>query len=413
MKISELHKPTLPLFSNQAITSWDFLVTSRFHSSYVKQAPYCSISLITGLNALHCHGTTVQVVDQRHQGEPYYTEVLMEILDSLHSLYENLKLNNLRKKDLWRLASLLCRICVCLSEASYVDFYVRDFPCLVSEVHFLQSTAATRAPPNLLRWLEICLRCGCLLADPKDLPFLILKENSTALCWSRKVVCFFSLLLGAERNGKKLSSGVYCNIANGTARTPEELTVLAMVAERFGHQHLDLLPIGVSLPIRHALDACRESPPSDWPAAAYVLIGREDLAMIFYSSLNEEEQSQSNANLPFYSPTYRLHVRPVAVPFSASENKNVDSTKLEDTDAPKSVEDGMEHIFNSSAQLRFGRDLRLNEVRRLLCSARPVAIQTPANPTATDQDFQQVESVATTVAPPSLNYNWGSVERIE
>ncbi|KAG0483613.1 hypothetical protein HPP92_011697 [Vanilla planifolia] len=81
-----------------AITSWDFLVTSRFHSSYVKQAPYCSISLITGLNALHCHGTTVQVVDQRHQGEPYYTEVLMEILDSLHSLYENLKLNNLRKK---------------------------------------------------------------------------------------------------------------------------------------------------------------------------------------------------------------------------------------------------------------------------------------------------------------------------
>ncbi|KAG0483614.1 hypothetical protein HPP92_011698, partial [Vanilla planifolia] len=49
----------------------------------------------------------------------------------------------------------------------------------------------------------------------------------------------------------------------------------------------------------------------------------------------------------------------------------------------------MEHIFNSSAQLRFGRDLRLNEVRRLLCSARPVAIQTPANPTATDQDFQQ------------------------
>lgn len=30
------------------------------------------------------------------------------------------------------------------------------------------------------------------------------------------------------------------------------------------------------------------------------------------------------------------------------------------------------------------------QVRRLLCSARPVAIQTSANPSASDQDLQQV-----------------------
>ncbi|KAL0382140.1 UNVERIFIED_CONTAM: Anaphase-promoting complex subunit [Sesamum calycinum] len=95
-----------------------------------------------------------------------------------------------------------------------------------------------------------------------------------------------------HQSGNKLSSGVTCNIASGLYRTREELTVLGMVGEKFGLQHLDLLPAGVSLPLRH---------------------------------------------------------------------------------------------------LRYGRDLRLNEVRRLLCSARPVAIQTPVNPTASDQDFQQTQ----------------------
>ncbi|KAH1073358.1 hypothetical protein J1N35_025686 [Gossypium stocksii] len=53
--------------------------------------------------------------------------------------------------------------------------------------------------------------------------------------------------------------------------------------------------------------------------------------------------------------------------------------------------DGMENIFSSCTQLRYGRDLRLNEVRHLLCSARPVAIQTSANPSASDQDLQQAQ----------------------
>jgi anaphase-promoting complex subunit 1 len=51
--------------------------------------------------------------------------------------------------------------------------------------------------------------------------------------------------------GKKLSSGVYCNISTGSYSSKEELTVLAMVGERFGLQQLDSLPSGVSLPLRH------------------------------------------------------------------------------------------------------------------------------------------------------------------
>lgn len=64
---------------------------------------------------------------------------------------------------------------------------------------------------------------------------------------------FYSLLLGAEREGRKLSTGVHCEIASGSARTREELTVLAMAGEKFGRQQLDLLPLGVSLPLRHVI----------------------------------------------------------------------------------------------------------------------------------------------------------------
>ena len=63
--------------------------------------------------------------------------------------------------------------------------------------------------------------------------------------------------------GEKPSSGVYGNLATGASSSSEELTAVAMVGEEFGLQQLDLLPADVSLSLRHALDKCRESPPTD------------------------------------------------------------------------------------------------------------------------------------------------------
>lgn len=154
-------------------------------------------------------------------------------------------------RDLENLSVLLCNIATALGEMNYVDHYIRDFPCIKSEVHSFCSVAVPRTPPCLFQWLEKCLRLGYNSADLRDIPFLVCKSKCHIISWARKVVAFYSLLLGAERIGKKLSSGVYCDIAKGSANTPEELTILAMVAEEFGRQHLDLLPIGVSLPLRH------------------------------------------------------------------------------------------------------------------------------------------------------------------
>ncbi|XWS56745.1 hypothetical protein CRYUN_Cryun09bG0111900 [Craigia yunnanensis] len=93
---------------------------------------------------------------------------------------------------------------------------------------------------------------------------------------------------------------------------------------------------------------------------------------------------------PHMSTPYMLHLHPVTIPSTVSDTIGLESTRFEDTNSiDGSMADGMENIFSCSTQLRYGRDLRLNEVRRLLCSARPVAIQTSVNPSASDQDLQQ------------------------
>lgn len=149
-----------------------------------------------------------------------------------------------------QLVVLLCEIANFLGEESYIDHYVRDFPFL-SKIIRRNQTSSPRSPPSLYRWLESCLLHGVDFANLDDIPPLARKNGSSCVSWSRKVVSFYSLLSGAENMGGKLSSGVSCKIASGSSSNPEEKMVLAMVAEGFGLQQLDLLPIGVSLPLRH------------------------------------------------------------------------------------------------------------------------------------------------------------------
>lgn len=61
-------------------------------------------------------------------------------------------------------------------------------------------------------------------------------------------------------------------------RSRAELAVETMVALDFTLEELDDVPYGVAIPIRECLRACQMSPPSEWPLAAYELVGRQDLA---------------------------------------------------------------------------------------------------------------------------------------
>lgn len=69
------------------------------------------------------------------------------------------------------------------------------------------------------------------------------------------------------------------------ASSPSERLVLAMVDEGFHLHDIDRLPYGVALPLRESLRSCRHMPPGDWPREAYLLVGRNDLAMMDASSM--------------------------------------------------------------------------------------------------------------------------------
>ncbi|KAL0709198.1 hypothetical protein Bca4012_016176 [Brassica carinata] len=371
-------------------SSWEFLLNSNFHKTYSRFH-----SGITSNNSLDLEG--IVPFDTKTGGGKIPSnsfELMVQSLDCLHAVYESLKMDNLRKQDLHQLAVLLCNIAKFLGEKCYIDHYIRDFPRLSETIRACTTLSSSRSPPNLFRWFENCLRRGSLPTNLDDLPDLIRKDGCSIVSWARKIVSFYSVLFGDKPAGQKLSSGVPCNIAPGSYSSNEELAILAMAGERFGLHQLDLLPSGVSLPLRHALDSCRESPPADWPAIAYVLLGREDMALSVFRNLSSSKEFESNTSLISMSIPYMLHLHPVIVPSSLSESVGMENTKIEDTSSVDgSVIDGMEHIFNSYTQLRYGRDLRLNEVRRLLCSARAVVIQTAANPTISDQEQQQAFTV--------------------
>ena len=96
-----------------------------------------------------------------------------------------------------------------------------------------------------------------------------------------------------------------------------------------------------------------------------MLLGREDLALscLAHSCKFKELETQTNVNLVSMSPPYMLLLHPVTIPSTVSDTIGLESTRFEDTDSiDGSMADGMENIFSCSTQLRYGRDLRLNEV---------------------------------------------------
>ncbi|KAF7837560.1 myosin-6-like isoform X2 [Senna tora] len=330
------------LMSQKHLTSvshsaWDFLLSSQFHRNFCKINTISGISRAASLDQQEANSPSSAMDGTQVSANAFNCELLMETLESRHAVYESLKLDNLRKGDLELLAILLCNIAEYLGEENYLDHYSRDFPGLSTQFLISRTSISwkRKTPPNLFRWLEKCLQHGCTSANIKDLPPLICKDGSSVASWARKIVSFYSILSGAKFFGKKLSSGVYCNVATGTHCSKEELTVLAMVGERFGVWTTTARLTPLRCISSTASYKCRDSPPNDWPSAAYVLLGRQDLAM---SSLTREckyreIERPTNVNVISMSMPYMLNLHPVTISSTISDAIGLEGTKFEDTDS--------------------------------------------------------------------------------
>lgn len=79
-------------------TSWEFLLNSNFHKNYSELKLISAISSKMSLESQASDSSKSYSDGGQGLEKLSYPEPLKEILDSLHAVYENLKLDNLRKR---------------------------------------------------------------------------------------------------------------------------------------------------------------------------------------------------------------------------------------------------------------------------------------------------------------------------
>ena len=386
------------------------------------------------------------------------------LVRGLHLVYEDMKLNVLNHCHLRSLAVLLFRVAVTIGRPDYMDHYARDFGDLygsVSEEELKQTSASLAdvmqelpSPPNIFKWVMDTIQGHTSKYD-------LFPPGSDSPCeLTRKVCHFFDVLTrqnsavsrsGSGRFGS--SSGMrggatpkraseYSPSASqmdtsfpsplstpetrraeadtdyplfapaGSPQTPPqyrasssaESVILAMVEERFSLTAIDCLPFGISLPLREAMRSCRHSPPGHWPAEAYALIGRKDLAKNFFNANSSEGASGETTHNKLFGPSStggvggpESKMRDDLGGFNAfrssheTENERLENAVAtrQGTDATKDP-DGTGLVVELS-KMRFGRDCRLEEVRRLLQVNRPQCLVMPVEGTVPEEEKPSVQ----------------------
>lgn len=89
---------SLRISSSDSISSWEFLVNSMYHKNYCKHNSIGGFPAVASRDLQRSDSTGSFLVRKDNHEDLFYIELLREILDSLHAVYENLKLDILRKR---------------------------------------------------------------------------------------------------------------------------------------------------------------------------------------------------------------------------------------------------------------------------------------------------------------------------
>uniref|UniRef100_A0A8C3XYI1 Anaphase-promoting complex subunit 1 n=1 Tax=Catharus ustulatus TaxID=91951 RepID=A0A8C3XYI1_CATUS len=265
----------------------------------------------------------------------------------LHLIYEELKLNSLMGEGLRS----------------------RFFP--IQTGFMLHPSFFSAEPPSIFQWLSSCLKGEGVQPYPY-LPGICERSKLVVLSVALYILGDESAVLNeASHYLYKITSGrdaltpswqcLECSFKPSTSVSSlAEKLVLWMTSVGFTLRDLESLPFGVALPIRDAIYQCREQPASDWPEAVCLLIGRQDLSKQAWEGSLQKGKSSVGTVLSSDIP-------------SAAESE-------ED-------EDGMNDMNEEVMSLIWSEDLRVQEVRRLLQSARPVRVNVVQMPEASDHEY--------------------------
>ncbi|CAN9499595.1 unnamed protein product [Ophioblennius macclurei] len=368
---------------------WDYLLGSHYHRQMSSQSVCGAVnSRDAGSNSMSSE------TEDMPSASPPATAALK--LDSsaplfphipalfyvLHLLYQELQLNELQRARASSLVCLLQQLARDLHLDEYVDLYWRDYPSLISgftESCFIDQTlidqmqsssVLTPEPPCVFSWLSRCLR------GEERQPF----PHLPAICQrTRLLVLSYALYVGGDENATsteaskyllKLSTGQKSSTNDTQFRRRSNVNVSSknlavqlvvwLTSEGFTLKDLDSVPFGVALPIREAIYRCREQPCSDWSEKVCLLIGRQDLTKQAHKMTLAKSKASVGSGISLEPPA---------------------STEADDE------EDGMSDIIQEVTGLIWSQDLRVQEVRRLLQSSRPVRVSVVQLPEVSDHEY--------------------------
>ena len=324
-----------------------------------------------------------------------------DVMVAAHAAYESSKLDSLRRPALAPLNALCTALATTLRRSrnadvaaiagGYLEHHGRDAGAVVGATTYVR--ASPMGPvPDVTAALELALTGHGAETWAGLVPPAVAAEMAERDAGRD---AFADASEGVTGNGPRLSGCVSwaANVVAFVARAAESSVAaaagddetadshargvaLAMTRAGFGAAELARVPSGLGLPLRDALQRCKRSPPARWPAAAYSLVGRDDLA----AAAVEGGDGDRDGRWRRWRASVDVRMRAVPGGFLGDD----DDGERDDADGDEDGEKGgplgerepdrMGHLETYVGPLLFGRDHRLREVRALLESARPTPI---------------------------------------
>ncbi|XP_054654988.1 anaphase-promoting complex subunit 1 isoform X1 [Dunckerocampus dactyliophorus] len=370
---------------------WEYLLGSQYHNQ-MKSFFDCGPADSSGVKATPAADTEGTPLSSApfsasptlDNSAPLFAHI-PALFSVLHLLYQELLLNELHRERASSLVCLLQQLARDLQLEEYVDLYWRDYPSLVSGFtescfidqsligHMQHPTFLRVEPPCVFSWLSSCLRGE----QVPPFPYL------PGICHRiRLLVLSYALYVGGDDNATssnvskyllRLSAGQkscadeqqykrqsIVNQGKFCSDSLAEQLVVWLTSEGFTLRDLESVPFGVALPIRDAIYHCREQPCANWSEEVCLLIGRQDrIRQAHKMSLAKNKASLGSS----------WSLEPPA------------TTETEEE------EDGMSDIIQEVTGLIWSQDLRVQEVRRLLQSSRPVRVSVVQLPEVSDHEY--------------------------
>ena len=324
-----------------------------------------------------------------------------DVMVATHAAYESSKLDSLRRPALAPLNAMCATLAATLRgsrnadisaiASCHLEHHGRDAGAVVGAVAYVRdSPMGAGTAPDVTAALELAL--GGERQDawaglvPPVVAATMANMNTDVLrvkkpgcvSWCANIISFVA---GAAASSSYAAAGDHRSAASAAADV-----AAAMTRAGFGAAELARVPSGVSVPLRDALQRCKRDPPAGWPAAAYSLIGRDDLA----GAAAGVKSVRSTRGIDSSDDPRSVDVRMRAVPggflldnagagdddrdADGADDRREDSKKIETESGGEREPDGMGHMEAYVGPLLFGRDHRVREVRALLESACPTPI---------------------------------------